>query len=158
CLDRMSEVASSGRTVLFVSHNFAAVTALTRRAIVLRSGHLTFDGPVEAALAHYSASLGKAGGERDWGGGTHVTLLSAQLLDERGQATERFVPGTPLRLRVALETSGMTGMSLDVVLRNEHNLAVAYYSSNNFSRVPLPTRPGRYECTVALDAFYLASG
>jgi lipopolysaccharide transport system ATP-binding protein len=32
CLDRMSEVASSGRTVLFVSHNFAAVTALTRRA------------------------------------------------------------------------------------------------------------------------------
>ena len=47
CLDRMSEVATSGRTVLFVSHNLAAVTALTKRAIVFRSGQLTFDGPVE---------------------------------------------------------------------------------------------------------------
>src|SRR5581483_6645258 len=59
CLNRMSEVASSGRTVLFVSHNFAAVTALTKRAIVLNSGRVTFDGPVTDALAHYTASLGK---------------------------------------------------------------------------------------------------
>ena len=35
---------ASGRTVLFVSHNLAAVTALTRRAIVFRSGQLDFDG------------------------------------------------------------------------------------------------------------------
>ncbi len=158
CLDRMSEVASSGRTVLFVSHNFAAVTALTRRAIVLRSGHLTFDGPVEAALAHYSASLGKAGVERDWGSGANVTLMSADLLDVRDQPTERFTPGTPLKLRIVLETMGITGMSLDVVLRNEHNLAVGYYSSNNFSQVSLPTKAGRYECTIMLDAYYLAAG
>jgi homopolymeric O-antigen transport system ATP-binding protein len=158
CLDRMSAVASSGRTVLFVSHNFAAVTALTRRAIVLRSGHLTFDGPVEPALAHYSTSLGRAGGERDWGGGTNVTLMRADLLDEHGQPTERFTPGMPLTVRVVFETTGMTGMSLDIVLRNEHNLAVSYYSSNNFSQLPLPTRPGRYECTIALDSYYLAAG
>ena len=59
CLNRMSQVASSGRTVLFVSHNLGAVSALTRRAIVLRAGQLTFDGPVQAALAHYTANVGK---------------------------------------------------------------------------------------------------
>src|SRR5476651_793756 len=67
CLNRMSEVASSGRTVLFVSHNLGAVSALTRRAIVLRSGQLAFDGPVQAALAHYTANVGATSHKLNWG-------------------------------------------------------------------------------------------
>jgi lipopolysaccharide transport system ATP-binding protein len=157
CLDRMSEVATSGRTVLFVSHNLAAVTALTRRAIVFRSGQLAFDGPVESALAHYSASFSRAE-RRDWGSGRQSTLISAELLDARGLPTEHFTPGTPLRLHVVLETGGLRGMSLEVVLRNEYNLPVAFYSSNIFSQVPLPSVAGRYECVLNLDAYYLASG
>src|SRR5207248_3325201 len=38
CLGRMSEVARDGRTVLFVSHNMAAVSALCTQALVLREG------------------------------------------------------------------------------------------------------------------------
>jgi len=158
CLDRMSEVATSGRTVLFVSHNLAAVTALTKRAIVFRSGQLTFDGPVEAALAHYSSSFSRVGERRDWGRGRQATLISAELLDERGLPTEHFMPGTPLRLHVVLETGGLRGMSLEVVLRNEYNLPVAFYSSNIFNQVPLPGEAGRYECVLTLDSYYLASG
>jgi lipopolysaccharide transport system ATP-binding protein len=158
CLDRMSEVATSGRTVLFVSHNLAAVTALTKRAIVFRSGQLTFDGPVESALAHYSASFTRGDGQRDWGSGKQATLISAELLDERGLPTEHFTPGTPLRLHVVLETSGLRGMSLEAVLRNEYNLPVAYYSSNIFNQVPLPGAAGRYECVLTLDSYFLASG
>src|SRR5882757_1465957 len=158
CLDRMSEVASSGRTVLFVSHNFAAVTALTKRAIVFRSGQLTFDGPVESALAHYSSSFSRVGERRDWGRGRQATLISAELLDERGLPTEHFMPGTPLRLHVVLETGGLRGMSLEVVLRNEYNLPIAFYSSNIFNQVPLPAEAGRYECMLTLDSYYLASG
>ncbi len=41
-MDRMSAVASAGRTVLFVSHNLAAVAALTRRGIVLKGGQVIF--------------------------------------------------------------------------------------------------------------------
>jgi lipopolysaccharide transport system ATP-binding protein len=158
CLDRMSEVATSGRSVLFVSHNLAAVTALTKRAIVLRAGQLTYDGPVEQALAHYSASFAKAGDQRDWGRGRQSALISAELLDERGLPTEYFTPGTPLRLRVVLETGGLRGMSLEAVLRNEYNLPVAFYSSNIFSQVALPGEAGRYECILSLDSYFLASG
>lgn len=158
CLDRMSEVATSGRTVLFVSHNLAAVTALTKRAIVFRSGQLAFDGPVESALAHYSASFSKGSERRDWGRGRQSTLISAELLDEGGRPTEHFTPGTPLRLHVVLETGGLRGMSLEVVLRNEYNLPIAFYSSNIFNQVPLPGVAGRYECVLSLDPYYLASG
>ena len=85
-------------------------------------------------------------------------MIRAELLDERGTPTEHFMPGTPLRLHVVLETSGLRGMSLEVVLRNEYNLPVAFYSSNIFNQVPLPGEAGRYECVLTLDSYYLASG
>ncbi len=85
CLNRMSEVAGSGRTVLFVSHNFAAVSALTRRAIVLRSGQLTFDGPVQAALAHYTSNVGTTAQRLNWGRGKDSTLVSAELARRAGK-------------------------------------------------------------------------
>ena len=158
CLNRMSEVAGSGRTVLFVSHNFAAVTALTRRSIVLQGGQLTFDGAVDAGLAHYTSTLAKSGSDRDWGHGKNATLITAKLVDARGVPTERFAPGTPLRLRVVLETTGMPGMSLEAILRDQHNLPIAFYSSAALNQVSLPARPGRYECILSLDAYQLAAG
>lgn len=158
CLNRMSEVASSGRTVLFVSHNLAAVSALTRRAIVLRGGRLSFDGPVEAALADYTAGLNRQRSERNWGRARSATLISADLVDEHGAATERYVPGTPLRFHVVLESTGIAGMSLELILRDEHNLPVGYYTSNTFSRMPIPTTAGIYECIISLDSLFLAAG
>jgi lipopolysaccharide transport system ATP-binding protein len=158
CLNRMSEVASTGRTVLFVSHNLAAVSALTRRAIVLRGGRLSFDGPVDAALADYTAGLSRQRTEQKWGRARSATLISAALLDERGAPTERYVPGTPLRFHVVLESTGMSGMSLELILRDEHNLAVGYYATNTFNQTPIPIEPGVYECTLSLDSLFLAAG
>lgn len=54
CLGKMSEVAQGGRTVLFVSHNLAAVSQLCRRGIVLASGKLDFTGSAEDAVLHYT--------------------------------------------------------------------------------------------------------
>jgi lipopolysaccharide transport system ATP-binding protein len=158
CINRMSEVAGSGRTVLFVSHNFAAVTALTRRSIVLEAGRVTFDGPVEAGLAHYTASLGKADSRRHWGRGKDSAIVAAELVDSDGSPTESYTPGTPLRLKVVVETTGMPGMSLEVILRDQLNLPIAFYSSAILSNMPLPTQVGRYECTLSLDSYFLAAG
>ncbi|MGD9879785.1 MAG: ABC transporter ATP-binding protein [Reyranella sp.] len=158
CLNRMSKVANAGRTVLFVSHNMAAVSALTRRALVFRGGVLSFDGPIQDAVAHYAESLSRMSVERDWGRGTNATLLEASLLNEDGHPTDRYEPGAPLRLRVVIETTGMPGMSLDVVLRDEHNLPIAYYSSSIFSAISLPSAAGRYGCTLTLAPYFLASG
>ena len=158
CLNRMSEVAGSGRTVLFVSHNFSAVMALTRRSIVLQGGRLIFDGPVDAGLTHYTSTLVKGRRDRQWGRGKSSAVISAELVDGEGLPTTRFVPGTDLRLRVVFETTGMRGLSLEVILRDQNNLPLAFYSSAVFNQVPLPAQPGRYECTLSLDALQLAAG
>jgi lipopolysaccharide transport system ATP-binding protein len=57
CLGAMANFGSSGRTVMFVSHNLAAVQALCRRGILLEQGTLTFDGQVDQALQRYVEGL-----------------------------------------------------------------------------------------------------
>jgi lipopolysaccharide transport system ATP-binding protein len=54
CLGKMRDVSQQeGRTVLFVSHNLAAVAELTSRAIVLSGGSISADGPVNQAISNY---------------------------------------------------------------------------------------------------------
>jgi lipopolysaccharide transport system ATP-binding protein len=53
CLGKMQNVAGHGRTVLFVSHNMAAVSRLTQTALVLRDGRIHCAGPTETAIARY---------------------------------------------------------------------------------------------------------
>lgn len=54
CLGRMGEIAKEGRTILFVSHNMAAVSALCSKAMVLRGGLIDFSlGNVDEAIGHY---------------------------------------------------------------------------------------------------------
>jgi lipopolysaccharide transport system ATP-binding protein len=57
CLGKMSEVAEGGRTVLFVSHNMAAVQNLCGNGIVLLKGKIDFVGNVDDAIHHYAQDL-----------------------------------------------------------------------------------------------------
>ncbi len=53
CLGKMDEVARGGRTVLFVSHNMAAVENLCSRGLMIDRGRLVMDGPVSEVIDHY---------------------------------------------------------------------------------------------------------
>ena len=62
CLGKMSEVSHGGRTVLFVSHNMAAVENLCQRGIVLKKGRMVFDGSSKEAIQYYlSNAVGNLG-------------------------------------------------------------------------------------------------
>jgi lipopolysaccharide transport system ATP-binding protein len=54
CLGKMGDVSrQEGRTVLFVSHNLAAVAELTDRSLLLNAGSVVVDGSVAEALSAY---------------------------------------------------------------------------------------------------------
>lgn len=57
CLGKMKSVSGEGRTVLFVSHNMAAVKSLCKRAIVLKSGQTFFDGEVSLGISKYLEAM-----------------------------------------------------------------------------------------------------
>ena len=57
CLGKMAEACSQSRTVIFVSHNLAAVEALCNRAVVLQQGAIVFDGTSKEAVQYYLRTL-----------------------------------------------------------------------------------------------------
>lgn len=57
CMGKMDEVAKSGRTILFVSHNLGAVRNLCTRAVLLNKGSIEKDGTVPEVLDTYLESI-----------------------------------------------------------------------------------------------------
>ena len=57
CLDRMRYVLSQGTTLVFVSHDLAAVEAACSNGIWLHNGDVMSSGPVRDVLAKYRASV-----------------------------------------------------------------------------------------------------
>ena len=58
CLGKMQDVAKGGRTVLFVSHNMAAVKALCSRAVLLKSGEVVASGQTDTVITYYASRIG----------------------------------------------------------------------------------------------------
>jgi len=56
CLGKMEDVAKQGRTVLFVSHNMAAILSLCSHGMMLDSGRVTCVGPVKDVVSGYFAA------------------------------------------------------------------------------------------------------
>jgi lipopolysaccharide transport system ATP-binding protein len=85
CLGRIGNISQSGRTVIFVSHDAAAIEALCTRGIVLNEGNIAFDGAQTDAIEHY-ASLRAAGARSleartDRTGSGEVRIMAIELRD-----------------------------------------------------------------------------
>ncbi len=93
CLQKVSDVASSGTTVLLVSHNAQQVTSICKRAIWLKNGELQADGPaLETVSAYLSEAVG-LGGQRVWGpdepaGDDSIRMVSVRIRTESGEFTD----------------------------------------------------------------------
>src|ERR1044071_657392 len=106
CLGRMRDVASAGRTVLFVSHNMAAVSALCTKAMVLWEGMVEYPlGGVEAAVQKYLTQVHKITkttlAERtDRQGNGKVRIQDFASYDRDGNEVEYIASGQEVNFRI----------------------------------------------------------
>lgn len=101
CLGKMSEVAKGGRTVLFVSHNMAAVESLCTRAIVLERGTISFSGKPPEAIQRYTSyqATGKNLNTRlDRKGRGDIRINSIELRDEAHELVENARSGQEINI------------------------------------------------------------
>jgi lipopolysaccharide transport system ATP-binding protein len=66
CLGKMGDVAKEGRTVLFVSHNMAAINRLCQRVLWIHDGYLRMTGPAEEVVSSYLTAGSVMDGQRFW--------------------------------------------------------------------------------------------
>jgi lipopolysaccharide transport system ATP-binding protein len=153
CLGKMGDVAGSGRTVLFVSHNLAAVKSLCQRACMLEHGRLVADGAVDAVLSRYLQRSEQDGGEvavgqrRDREGSGRMRFASLRLYDPDA-AGGVVVCGGSARLELSYEAAqGLSNVHVSVSISTVLGEATGYLS-NEMVGTPFPNIPasGTFVC------------
>ena len=85
CLGKMGDVASHGRTIIFVSHNMQAVQSLCKKTIYLKAGHLMEIGQTDKVINNYLSREVKNCIFREWDmeeapGNGEIRILAAELI------------------------------------------------------------------------------
>jgi lipopolysaccharide transport system ATP-binding protein len=163
CLGKMQEVSTNqGRTVLFVSHNMAAVQSLTNKGVVLKQGKIQFIGNSLDAIGTYSKQDIQSTGlapQKITGKGAHTRLIDIHLLDTLGQKTTLYNPNEPLTVVITVATDGMQGLSLELFLWDANSqVKLALASLYQINGVTLPNKAGIYEFMISFDPLHIASG
>jgi len=109
CIGKMGDVAKSGRTILLVSHNMAAIESLCDRVIVIEQGVVDFEGPPGQAIQKYSGSVGKCESQVDLTDhqGRHPSIRKGimqrlRMLDEEGCHTTIFRMGGDICFEISM--------------------------------------------------------
>ena len=105
CLGKMQSVAGKGRTIIFVSHNMAAVEALCTRIVLLDKGRLSCDGEPEDVIRQYinlqTHNIVVPTGDRtDRQGNGALRFLKLSLQNKYGDAITEVLSGQTLRIAV----------------------------------------------------------
>ncbi len=162
CLGRMEDFGSTGRTVIFVSHNMQAIAQLCDRAILLEGGRIARDGRSEDVVAHYLQTSAGAGSSRTWEledapGNDLVRLLSVRIVDTAGKTVDyvdvREPVGIELRFRV-LEL----GQPIIPKIKLVADGRIAFNAMDVDPRWDEPSLPGEYVATAWIPGNYLNEG
>jgi lipopolysaccharide transport system ATP-binding protein len=104
-IGKMQDISrSEGRTVLFVSHNMAAVKSLCTTGIVLEQGKIIFSGEAEEAVSHYLANENLKVKEnllerKDRRGSGELQFSGVELLNSQMQNVKELVSGDYAKFR-----------------------------------------------------------
>jgi lipopolysaccharide transport system ATP-binding protein len=133
CLGRMGDVASEGRTVLFVSHNMAVMQALCRRGIYLDHGALHTDSAIGDAIGVYLRDLEEVMAEdllarTDRRGWLEYLVKSVEITSDGNAPPGTLTVGRPARF--AIHTTGVSSsMSCAFTIFNHLGQPVAGFDS-----------------------------
>lgn len=183
CLGKMGEVSRGGRTVLFVSHNMAAVENLCSRAIVLSGGRLHFDGGTKDAIHYYLNTLSTQSGlgsviDLDNVGERSSTLgpllKRLEFLTDGDQPLNQGIAiGGRLKVKVHFELPSLTDMfNIGIGFNNiygqrmftastlfEPNISEKQYTGRQVYCCDIPSftlTPGEYSVKIWLDLKHIS--
>jgi lipopolysaccharide transport system ATP-binding protein len=161
CLGKMQQVGQGGRTVLFVSHNMAAVESLTQRSLLLDCGLVQKDGPTRDAVAAYLAAAHEAGGTLDLAAANRKATGPARIVGlsvrtERGEPASVFRPGETFI--VTLDVDFAEAMRADVAVVIENARAQPLFATHLSDTATIGKWRGRKQFMVRIRPNLLRRG
>jgi lipopolysaccharide transport system ATP-binding protein len=174
CLGKMKDVAGQGRTVLFVSHNMAAVKNLCTKGIILKNGQLIFSGDSDEACNTYlGMSMDQAQDSlelrKDRTGTGEIIIEQMYFSDFSGNLVTQLISGEYVKLNLKYKKTtkeNLTDVFLGITIRNESdviqtviasdetNTALAINANEGFFEIEIPKlmlRGGSYSITFMIS-------
>jgi lipopolysaccharide transport system ATP-binding protein len=159
CLGKMEEVAGGGRTILFVSHNMAAITRFCTRCIWIDAGQVRADGNTEEIVASYLSSGVRESGEvtfadSDAPGSEYVRLAAVRLRDTTGLVTAAVDARQPFTIEVEYRVlRRATSLRVGFTLLAADGSALLSSTDLESDNEGLVREPGKYisRCTIPGD-------
>jgi lipopolysaccharide transport system ATP-binding protein len=109
CLGKMKSVSQEGRTVVFVSHNMAAIESLCQRGIVISAGKIVVDGTQLEAIFSYLSDVTSSSislrDRTDREGNGDVRITEIEYRDENGKPLTTLRSGQTVDILLHFETS-----------------------------------------------------
>lgn len=169
CLGKMADLNTTGRTVLFVSHNLPVMSMLCSRAILLRGGAMIAQGPTSTVIREYLHQMDAASdidlqSRSDRAGQGDVILTHFRILNMSRPYNMTFAIGDDIEFVFQLSREARRTF-MRFTLCSIAGVAIAHFNSSSPAsndalghsasefrcRVnALPLSPGRYYINVAL--------
>ena len=141
CLGKMREVRQrEGRTVLFVSHNLAAVASLCTRALLLQGGRVIADAPASEVCRQYAAGVASTTNEvvdltsmaRAKRSPARFTAVRVNGVDASGHATDGVVSGGSIEITLTVSADERVSRAVaGVDITDERGRAAAGVSTDS---------------------------
>ncbi|MCB0200187.1 MAG: ABC transporter ATP-binding protein [Anaerolineae bacterium] len=166
CLGKMGDVAREGRTVLFVSHNMAAILSLCERAVLLHKSRLVMSGEPSSLVSHYLMENTHATGqvilsEGQGGLADEFSFCSIRVLKPGGGPTGEvnLREGIDIEITYRIETP-LTGVSVVFHLWNGSGTCVLTSTDIDTtpSAITVTRLPGMYRTQSHIPPLFLRPG
>jgi lipopolysaccharide transport system ATP-binding protein len=138
CMGKMQNVSKGGKTILFVSHNMAAISKLCQHCALFDGGRLKLLGSTEEVVPHYLKSGEQANGVRVWrdtdvkSSDPRLKIHSLRILAPNGTLTGRIDIEKPLTIEIEydiIETFPQFRIGLWVIAPDG---AIAFSTADSF--------------------------
>jgi lipopolysaccharide transport system ATP-binding protein len=161
CIGRMKDVSTNdGRTVLFVSHNMAAVKSLCTKGIVLKHGGLTFSGNEFEAVQYYqnlnetNSSFQYHGAIEEAPGNNNIRILEMSVNPQEGELLS-MLSGVEFQLKIY---NLLEGKNIDVTFEVSNNDDVVVFHRGLILTENNSSRKGVYDITCRLPKQFFNAG
>jgi lipopolysaccharide transport system ATP-binding protein len=164
CIEKMQDVGRAGRTILFVSHNMAAVNRLCSRAILLNHGRMIATGTPHEVISRYLHDGTGVICTYEWPearapGGDFARLHAARIIDREGRICDTIDIRHEIGLQMEYEVT-QPGRVLLPHFQVHNEEGVFLFETHD--RDPMwrhrPRPVGRYISTAWIPGNFLASG
>jgi lipopolysaccharide transport system ATP-binding protein len=159
CLGKMEDVARTGRTVLFISHNMAAVRTLCTAGIVLHEGRVVENGDVGRCVETYFRQIGAFQTTNDETGAASKSFGFGRVL-VNGNRSNSVIHSEPMELETTLRfTEEASGFSLILNLDDVYDRTMFHVRAESPELGIGSIAPGNeYSVKLAIPPLWLNPG